>query len=68
MTPEQYKATRKTIGLKQHELAEQLGVTRETVCNRERGTAIISKESAMALQWLANVKDIESQQRSDNEG
>jgi transcriptional regulator with XRE-family HTH domain len=68
MTPEQYKATRKAIGLKQHELAERLGVTRETVCNRERGTAIIGSEAAMALQWLAGVKDIESQQTSNNEG
>jgi transcriptional regulator with XRE-family HTH domain len=68
MTPEQYKATRKAIGLKQHELAEQLGVTRETVCNRERGTAIIGSEAAMALQWLAGVKDIESQQTINDEG
>jgi transcriptional regulator with XRE-family HTH domain len=68
MTPEQYKLTRKSIGLKQHELAEQLGVTRETVCNRERGTAIIGSEAAMALQWLAGVKDIESQQTSNDEG
>jgi transcriptional regulator with XRE-family HTH domain len=52
MTPEQYKATRKAIGLKQHELAERLGVTRETVCNRERGTATISKEAAMAIKHL----------------
>ena len=52
MTPEQYKATRKAIGFKQHELAERLGVTRETVCNRERGTAIISKEAAMAIKHL----------------
>jgi transcriptional regulator with XRE-family HTH domain len=68
MTPEQYKLTRKSIGLKQHELAEQLGVTRETVCNRERGTAIIGSEAAMALQWLAGVKDIESQQTINDEG
>jgi transcriptional regulator with XRE-family HTH domain len=52
MTPDQYKATRKAIGLKQHQLAERLGVTRETVCNRERGTAIISREAAMALNHL----------------
>jgi transcriptional regulator with XRE-family HTH domain len=52
MTPDQYKATRKAIGLKQHELAERLGVTRETVCNRERGTSTISKEAAMAIKHL----------------
>jgi DNA-binding XRE family transcriptional regulator len=57
MTPEQYKATRKAIGLKQHELAEQLGVTRETVCNRERGTAIIGSEAALAIKHLRSMSD-----------
>jgi transcriptional regulator with XRE-family HTH domain len=55
MTPHQYRLIRKAIGLKQRELAIALDVTRETVCNRERGVAIISAEAAMALRWLAGV-------------
>ena len=61
MTPDQYKATRKAIGLKQHELAERLGLSRVTVCNRENGTSAISKEADLALVMIAAVAEFESQ-------
>ena len=67
MTPEQYRSTRKALGLRQRELAIALDVTRETVCNRERGAAIISAEAAMALRWLAGLNATESQQGGKND-
>lgn len=51
MTPEDYKAARKRIGLNQSQLAEKLGVTRKTITSRENG-APISKEAEMALNHL----------------
>ena len=49
MTPTQYRAARVARGLRQKQLAALLGVTRETVGQRERGQVRISTEAALAI-------------------
>ena len=52
MTPAEYKAIRKKLGLTQAALAKLLDVSRKAIVDRERTGALISKESALALQAL----------------
>lgn len=52
MTPEQYRAARKHLGLTQAKLADILGVTRKTICSREAGSAPITAESVIAINCL----------------
>jgi DNA-binding XRE family transcriptional regulator len=52
MTPQQYKAARKHLGLTQAKLADILGVTRKTICSREAGSAPITAESVIAINCL----------------
>ena len=51
MKPEDYRKTRKTIGT-QAEVAEMLGIARETVNARENGRQEISREAELALRSL----------------
>jgi DNA-binding XRE family transcriptional regulator len=55
MTPSSYRAHRRQLGLTQAQLAALLGVTRETVCRREKGTAEISNEAALALRRMLSL-------------
>lgn len=50
--PSALKFARKTLGLRQVELAEQLGVTTETVCRWERGKEPFRRIVALAMMAL----------------
>lgn len=55
MSPEQYRETRKTIGT-QAQAAALLGIKRETISRREKGSAPISREASLALKSLAGTR------------
>lgn len=57
MNARDYKKLRKQIGT-QKEVAVVLGVTRETISNRETGTASISTEAELALRRLAEIQGV----------
>lgn len=52
MTPEQYKARRLALGLTQAELAEQLGIPRESISRREAGLQRLTLEAEIAIRAL----------------
>jgi DNA-binding XRE family transcriptional regulator len=54
MSPGEYKENRLKLGLSQAALAKRLGVSRETVSNRERdtGRSRINEEAAIAIRAL----------------
>ena len=52
MTPDQLKALRARLGLTQAELAEQIGVERNTVNRWEMGLLPIQTITALAVQHL----------------
>ena len=52
MTADQYRAARQQLGLKQSELAKQLGVTTNTISRRELGLVPISREADIAIKCL----------------
>ena len=56
MSPADYKALRETLGLTQAQLAERLGIARETVARREAGHPRnpITPEAALALDALSS--------------
>ena len=54
MTSEEYKRLRKETGLLQKDMAENLGVTRKTITDRERGAAKITEEAALAIRQIAS--------------
>lgn len=51
MTKDEYKALRQSIGA-QSEVANRLGVTVQTIINREAGRSPITTESEFALRYL----------------
>jgi DNA-binding XRE family transcriptional regulator len=51
MTAEEYKTTRKRLGMTQAALADVLDVSRKTINQRE-SSGLITKEAAMALELL----------------
>jgi len=53
MSPAEYRAIRKSLGLTQTKLAELLELRRTTICRRERGVYPISEEAVCALRWIA---------------
>ena len=54
MSPETYQNIRRSLQLSGQEMADRLGVTRQTISMRETGKAPITMEAAMALAWLAD--------------
>ena len=56
MNKEDYKAIRQIMLIKQDDLANLLGVTRETISRRESGKLEISKEAALAAMQLFSQK------------
>ena len=52
ISSDQYRAARQQLGLKQSELAKQLGVTTNTVSRRELGLVPISREADIAIKCL----------------
>lgn len=54
MSPATYKARRESLGLTQAQLAERLGIARETVARREAGHPRnpITPEAALAIDAL----------------
>lgn len=55
MTYEEYTALRRTVG-SQVAVAKALGITKSALCKREAGVRTISRESELALLWLAASK------------
>ncbi len=53
MTPSEYKALRKKLGLTQAGLAARLGVSRKTIIGRENG-AKITEEARLAILSLSS--------------
>jgi DNA-binding XRE family transcriptional regulator len=52
MNPQEYETTRKLVGTQQ-DAADRLGVTRQLISAREKGTARITEEAAIAIRELA---------------
>lgn len=52
MTAEEYRRLRQSLGT-QKEVAEALGVARNTIARRERGELPIDGEAALAMRCLA---------------
>jgi len=57
MTPDQYRRTRRRLGLTQRQLAGELGITYVSVGRRERGEEPISREAELALWGVAAQAD-----------
>jgi hypothetical protein len=55
MTKEEYTALRRTVG-SQVAVAVALGISKGALCKRETGVNAISRESELALLWLAAAK------------
>jgi len=56
MTPDELKAIRARLGLTQAQLAEQLGVERNTVNRWEMGLLPIQKITELAVKYLVSKK------------
>lgn len=54
--PREYREFRRGLKLTQAELAEVLGVTRETVVAREKGKTVCTREMVLALRQIAHRK------------
>ncbi len=54
MDPNAYRDLRRSIG-SQESVAERLGVHKQTISNRERGTRPVTLEAALALLHLRHV-------------
>ena len=52
MTCQEYKTTRLNFGITQAELAEKLGVTRQTINSRETDVRQITRQAEIALAGL----------------
>ena len=52
MNPGEFRATRKSIGLTQTELAERMGVTVRAVLHWERGTRTIPNAMSILLDYV----------------
>ena len=52
MNPDEFRATRKSIGLTQTELADRMGVTLRAVQHWEAGTKAISKAMSILLGYV----------------
>jgi DNA-binding transcriptional regulator YiaG len=52
MTPQEFRASRESIGLSQTALAKEMGVRRASICDWERGAQPIRKASWLALQYV----------------
>ena len=52
MTAKQYRTLRETLNLSQSQLADKIGVTRETVVRRETSRRKVPEESALAITAL----------------
>jgi len=53
MQPDELKALRKHAGLNQQELADKIGLRRETIGAMERDQAPIEIRTALAVRWVA---------------
>jgi DNA-binding XRE family transcriptional regulator len=52
MEHEEYRARRKALGMTQQQLAEELGITRDTIIAREAGTRRLTGEHFHALRSI----------------
>jgi DNA-binding XRE family transcriptional regulator len=52
MTPDQYREMRLALGMTQADLADQLGLPREAIVRREKGTQKITGEADIAIRAL----------------
>ena len=52
MKGEQLKKLRKNLGLKQYELAETIGISKEWIGKLERGLGVIQKSTELAVWCL----------------
>ena len=57
MTADAYRRLRRGTGMRQADVARELGIHVATLSNRERGLAQITNEAAMAMLWLASEID-----------
>ena len=57
LTSDEYKDRRITTGLTQSEMAEELGISRETVSRRENGREVITLEASLALAQIGEFYD-----------
>lgn len=54
MDAEELRSLRKRAGMSQAELAEHIGMARETISQMERGSAPIEKRTALAIRWITS--------------
>jgi len=55
MTADEYRARRERLGLTQAQLAEELGLSPNTVARRERDELPIPREAELAIFYLASI-------------
>ena len=65
MTPEEFRASRESIGLSQTALAKEMDVRRASICDWERGIQPIRKVSWLALQYIVLTHREEGLARDD---
>lgn len=55
MQPDEMKATRKTLGMTQEQMASAIGMSRKAIVEMEAGKAPIEKRTALAVKYLGLV-------------
>lgn len=58
MEVSEYKSLQKKTGLKNRELALELGVTEDTIVKRKGGRSPINREAELAIKYIIEVKNV----------
>lgn len=59
MTPDDMKAARRELRISQRQLGDEIGYTRESIAEFERGGRPIPLVVALAVRWLVNQRRLD---------